>query len=292
MINYIWSEDFEETGRLAMEAADRAIELDPKLPDAYKAKANAHMDDSPAAMAALEKAIEIDPKFNPAIINLGANRALLYDLAGAERCFRRVIENDPQDVFAMTWLSEILRVTFRASECILLCRRARELASSGFYYLFAYGGDILAQIDQGEYEEAERVLVLARAEPTIDPQELVCLRVLLHAIQGRTEEARTLLKENLDHRWVTPFGTMAMAWTAFLVGQPEDAAFIIKHATIGRHMKFYFRMADAHCHALLDQEGWGGRKTDQTLVWPLQAPMVDEARWALFGEVKVESGRP
>jgi hypothetical protein len=46
------------------------------------------------------------------------------------------------------------------------------------------------------------------------------------------------------------------------------------------------------CHPLLDQEKFGPRKIAMTLVWPLQAPMIDEARFALFKEVRIESGRP
>ena len=34
------------------------------------------------------------------------------------------------------------------------------------------------------------------------------------------------------------------------------------------------------------------RRMDETLVWPLEAPMIDAARFRLFREMKVESGLP
>ena len=43
---------------------------------------------------------------------------------------------------------------------------------------------------------------------------------------------------------------------------------------------------------LLDMEGFGPRKAAITLIWPLQAPMIDEARYALFEDVRIKSARP
>ena len=49
---------------------------------------------------------------------------------------------------------------------------------------------------------------------------------------------------------------------------------------------------DHACHPLLDREQFQPRVSPLTLVWPLQAPMIDEARFRLFKEVRIESGRP
>jgi len=49
---------------------------------------------------------------------------------------------------------------------------------------------------------------------------------------------------------------------------------------------------DPELHPLLDRPAFGPRRMDVTLVWPLEAPMIDPARHALFKEVKIESGMP
>jgi hypothetical protein len=45
-------------------------------------------------------------------------------------------------------------------------------------------------------------------------------------------------------------------------------------------------------HALLDRAPLAPRRWDATLVWPLESPMIDPVRFALFREVRIESGRP
>ena len=49
---------------------------------------------------------------------------------------------------------------------------------------------------------------------------------------------------------------------------------------------------DPDLHPLLEREPLAPRRWDTTLVWPLEAPMIDAARHALFREVRIESGRP
>jgi hypothetical protein len=49
---------------------------------------------------------------------------------------------------------------------------------------------------------------------------------------------------------------------------------------------------DPELHSLLDHEPFAPRRAAATLVWPLEAPMIDAARHALFREVRVESGIP
>jgi hypothetical protein len=45
-------------------------------------------------------------------------------------------------------------------------------------------------------------------------------------------------------------------------------------------------------HALADRPPYAPRRWDVTLTWPLEAPMIDAACFALFKEVRIESGRP
>src|SRR5205823_1308077 len=98
--------DTQELARLGLEAAEKAIALDPKLPHGYKAKALVckFSGQKESGRRALEQALEVDPRFTPALINLGVEFFTQADLAGAEQCYRKALEVDPQDTFAETWL--------------------------------------------------------------------------------------------------------------------------------------------------------------------------------------------
>jgi hypothetical protein len=45
-------------------------------------------------------------------------------------------------------------------------------------------------------------------------------------------------------------------------------------------------------HPLLDLEPFAPRRSALTLVWPVEAPMIDRTRLRLFREVRIESGKP
>jgi hypothetical protein len=49
---------------------------------------------------------------------------------------------------------------------------------------------------------------------------------------------------------------------------------------------------DPETHPLLDLPPLAPRRWDGALVWPLEAPMIDATRHALFREVRIESGLP
>ena len=65
---------------------------------------------------------------------------------------------------------------------------------------------------------------------------------------------------------------------------------------LGRKVTLEFRpliaRLDPELHALLDHEPLAPRRGAATLVWPLEAPMIDASRHALFREVRIESGIP
>jgi hypothetical protein len=45
-------------------------------------------------------------------------------------------------------------------------------------------------------------------------------------------------------------------------------------------------------HPLLDRAPHAPRRRDAALVWPLEAPMIDRARFKLFKEVRIDTGIP
>jgi hypothetical protein len=49
---------------------------------------------------------------------------------------------------------------------------------------------------------------------------------------------------------------------------------------------------EPEAHVALDHPRLAPRRSEMALVWPLEAPMIDAARHALFREVRIESGIP
>jgi hypothetical protein len=47
---------------------------------------------------------------------------------------------------------------------------------------------------------------------------------------------------------------------------------------------------ESKMHPLLDYEPFAPRRMDRTLVWPLEAPMVNPAVFRVFKDVRIESG--
>ncbi len=137
MVQWGGTLDREELVRRGLDAARKAIELDPRLPDGYKAEGLALRfgGDRDAARISLQRAVEADPRYNPAIINLGVDGYTTSDIAGAERYFRRALEIDPEEPFATTWVIVIALVTGRVEEALRLvarrapCRAKRSIAS-------------------------------------------------------------------------------------------------------------------------------------------------------------------
>ena len=144
--------DLAELVRLGREAARKAIELNPQLPDGYKAEALVLRfgGDRDAACASLRKAIEADPRYTPALLNLGVDAYCTADLAGAERYARRTLEIDPQEAFAMTWLAVLAAETRRGDEALLHARRIRALSSDAFYLSASYLIEASILLDRGE----------------------------------------------------------------------------------------------------------------------------------------------
>ncbi|MCA9755793.1 MAG: protein kinase [Candidatus Eisenbacteria bacterium] len=289
-----WSEDSEAIAAQGMSAVRRAVALDPKLPDAFKAEANilvATNAPDEEVVQALTKALSVDPNFTPALINLGINSFTRGDLARTERLARRVLELDPQEGVAVLWLVAILFWTRRWEETLTLIRQARVWAAAHFSLTILTTFEFRTRLELGDPEEADRVLARALADERVDSEHLWPLRAQLCARQNRNEEAR----EILQGASIAPSRYFLMApvvEAAFRLGEPDLATTAIQYSrTINRIQPMVFRL-ESPCHPLLDREEFGPRVCPWTLTWPLQAPMIDEDRFQLFREVKVESGRP
>jgi tetratricopeptide (TPR) repeat protein len=83
----------------AIEAFDRAIELNPNYADAYsyRGKAGAQLRDMQGALADYDRALKIDPNFAEVYYSRDVARIQLKDMQGAIADFSEVIKIDPND---------------------------------------------------------------------------------------------------------------------------------------------------------------------------------------------------
>jgi Tfp pilus assembly protein PilF len=290
LIQQGWTKDRAEHQRLGLDAAEKSISSDPKLPDGYKAKALMLMTegDDAGVRSALTKAIQADPTYTPALINLGVVNFAAADIAGTERMMRRAIEIDPQDTFARLWLGMLLTWTDRWDEALALADRIRGLSEEPVYVTGSYLLRIQVACLRGDVQEAARQLEASGKDKEypglLDPQ-----RAYVAILNEQVEEGRQLLMTPPTSN--NPVSHAFYVGAAFRVGQPELAEKAMDQVANLDILSIAARL-DPKMHPLLDRKVMAPRKCDQTLVWPLQAPMIDETRFGLFKRVVVESARP
>ena len=284
--------DIEEALRLGLEAARKAIALNPRLPEAHKAESLVlrYMGDAVGARASLTRALEANPRFAPALINLAVDSFDHADLAGAERLIRRVLDLDAQDAFATTWLAALLVYTSRYDQAIAAGTRVRTLSSDTFYVTASYILRAWANLSRGDLAAAEQAMREGAADGA-DPVNLRGVEAMLAARAGRLDEAGRILRGIADAKNLGAGSISVAAGAAARVGDPELSARFLEKVT-GTRMGGTMARLDPELHPLLDRPSLAPRRRDVTLIWPLEAPMIDPARYVLFKEVRIESGLP
>jgi len=111
----------KDEGQAALSYFQRAVAEDPTFAEAYLKMADATFFLPPnQAMslqrAAVEKALELDPNLAEAHVTLGTLKFSEWDLAGAEREFKRALELNPSSAAAHDWLAMYLASTGRRDE--------------------------------------------------------------------------------------------------------------------------------------------------------------------------------
>jgi tetratricopeptide (TPR) repeat protein len=293
-LQYGWTDDREEFGRLGLEAARKAVAIDPDLPEAHKAEATVLTmthGDREEILRTLRRAIEVDPNFTPALSNLGVHAFVVGNLAAVERLNRRILEIDPQECHGLLWLSWVLYWTNRPAESLTAARRIHEVSESDFYLSLAYFTEIACLVSQGEFEAAAEVLSRARTDRRVDPGKMIPAAGFLELRRGRLDEARSLAHRIPPETLPNPLALATAVELGFKIGEPELSVAAINRLGVEPYLAVLLRMSHG-CHPMLDREPFAPRKAALTLTWPLQAPMIDEARYALFEEVRIKSGRP
>jgi len=182
-----------EAYRRSREATERALALEPNLPDAYWAKGRVLMSydwDWHGARAAAARALEIDPG-NVRALRLMAQLSLIHgDLDEAISMFQRALERDPLNMATCHNFGLALHYGGRFEEAAHLFQRVLELAPTAVNarcYL------ALSLAATGQFEEA---LTQAQAEQE-EPNRLYALAILLQS-SGRMEDSEKALRTLLD----------------------------------------------------------------------------------------------
>jgi serine/threonine protein kinase/tetratricopeptide (TPR) repeat protein len=138
---YYWRMRDEKNIKLAIDAFNKAIELDPSyalpysgLADSYVLMSLAGYGDEPVsetmskARVAARQALEIDAQNAEAHTSLGIVLTKYdWNWAEAERELRQAVQIDPEYAAAHYWLSDVLAINGRADESIKEAERAKEL---------------------------------------------------------------------------------------------------------------------------------------------------------------------
>ena len=84
---------------------------------------------------------------------------------------------------------------------------------------------------------------------------------------------------------------VAAASAAVKLGEVDRALELLNREIMSDMMPCVLRL-HPELHPMLDHRPFAPRRWNTTLVWPLEAPMIDPACHSVFREVKIESGRP
>ncbi len=286
------SVDIAESTRLGIEAARRAIALNPRLPEAYKAEGlNLRFaGDYDGARVALKRAIEADSRFTPALLNLTVDSFSAADIAGSERYCRRALEADPQEAFGSMWMVVITALTRREDEALAFTSRILELSAESFYVTGVHSARAWIHLGRGDVAAASQAVregVAAGARP----DDMRAAETAVAESEGRKDVARKLVQELRQTQGLGSTSLLMLAGTALRLGDAEAAVGFLTLPLL-RHLSNTLARLDPALHAALDCAPLAPRRRDEALVWPLEAPMLDGSVHRLFREVRIEPGLP
>jgi len=288
-----WSdEDAGELIRRGLEAARRAIALNPRLAEAHKAEGLVlgYAGDPKGSVAALHRAIEADPRYPPGLGNLASERFRNANLAAAERLNRRAIELVPDDPHYYIWAGLITMYTNRLEEAAAHNDRVLELSSAPFYVNHACMLHARLALLRGSPADARHWMEEARRRGG-DAAHIGMLEANLAALAGDSDRVTSLLAEFGSETSLSWPAIQLGADAAFRVDRPDQALALMRLRSFQPVAHVLLRL-DRLLHPLLDLEAFAPRRSPLTLVWPVEAPMIDRTRLRLFKEVRIGSGTP
>ncbi|HXE92063.1 MAG TPA: protein kinase [Terriglobales bacterium] len=214
----------------AKQAALKAIDLDPTLAEAHTYLALAHFIydlDWAAADREFRRAIELDPRSPDAHVWYGAYLSAMGNFPESENQIRRALQFDPLSFEANVFLGFQSYCARRYQAALAQFRNALELHPN-YFWAYMLMGQVYQQT--GQYAEAIRAFERARSLAPNGPPEILAGLAGSYALAGNRAEARTLfarLQATRRQRHVPPHD---LATVALALGEQEQALDLLEDA--------------------------------------------------------------
>jgi tetratricopeptide (TPR) repeat protein len=177
----------------AREAAQRALELDPNLPEAHAAMGAIRMFhdfDWKGADQSLKRALELAPGDARALRNAGVLARFVGQLDKALELLRRAATLDPLGVSAQLSLARTCHAAGLFDEAEAAASKAVEINPHGTRTQFVLA---IGRLGQGRVDEAQ-----AAIEREVHPSFRLLGLVIVHRAHGREAASRAALRELID----------------------------------------------------------------------------------------------
>ncbi|HEX5031772.1 MAG TPA: protein kinase [Candidatus Eisenbacteria bacterium] len=275
--------------RQGLEAARKAIAIDPKLPDGHKAEALVlrGMGEVEAQAAALKRAYEADPRYTPALCNLAVTQWEGGDIAGSERLYRRALQIDPQEPFAMLWIMQILQMTGRFEETLTAAAELMRISAVPFYTNGARAMTALAYLGLGRLSEAEASIDVS----SMSSGNAELMRALLDYHAGDRSRALELVERAEAAPQLAPVLAFQGAAILTSLGKRDLARRIMSRPITKSHIPIRIRIIP-ELWPIADEAPYAPARSAMTLVWPSEAPPPMPGVEERFAAVRYESGMP
>jgi serine/threonine protein kinase/tetratricopeptide (TPR) repeat protein len=277
--------------RQGLDAARRAIAIDPKLPEGHKAESLVlrGMGEVEAGREALERALEADPRFTPAMANLAVVVFEQGDVAGCERLYRKTLQVDTQEPFAMLWLAQIFDLTGRFQEVLDLSSELLRIAPNPFYANGARALMALAFLALGRANDAHAIIDDKKGDTPGGNIEVI-ESAIAHS-QGDRGRALDLLERAEAFPQLAPVLLIHGAGIATSLGRKDLGRRLLSRTIIRPQAPVRLRLKP-DLWPLADDPPFAPRRSSLTLVWPAEAPPPPPGIEDLFSSVRYESALP
>jgi TolB-like protein/Flp pilus assembly protein TadD len=196
------------------------------IADCYSVLTMAHLgvmpptEGMPRAIAAAEKALQLDPELSEAYASLGNARLWYeYDWPAAESCFKRALELNPVYASALQWHSSYLQTVDRIDESLAELGRALEVDPFSLVIRSAVAASLyLERRYQQVIEESQRIVEL---DPTFVTVYFNLGRA--YTQMKRHREAIAELKKARDLSGESPAMTMQLGYAYAVAGKAAEA---------------------------------------------------------------------
>jgi tetratricopeptide (TPR) repeat protein len=172
------------------------------------------------AQAAADKALELDNQMGEAYASIGSIKQERADFEGAEAAYRRALQLSPNYVSALDWLGQLLIGSGQPDEALKLHRRAAELDPLSATNLENIG------VDLSHLGRSDEALVWLKKAIEIDPGYAAgCGSIAshYHFVSGKLDEALVWAAKGVSLDRGDPVNPALLGWLFLDLGDPDKA---------------------------------------------------------------------